>query len=125
MRPTRPVDKSQSFLEALHQKYASEFEEEIAKRKAARAEKKVANASWSNKVVKKEEKEKRKEKKDRKRKWLKNQEQEKVDSKYGDNEDGEDEGDDWDELAREERMAKKLKRGNITQSDFDMEFSEL
>ena len=42
-----------------------------------------------------------------------------------DNEDGEDEGDAWDELAREERMAKKLKRGNITQSDFDMEFSEL
>ena len=72
-----------------------------------------------------QEKEKRKEKKERKRKWLKNQEQEKVDSKDGDNEDGEDEGDDWDELAREERMAKKLKRGNITQSDFDMEFSEL
>ena len=75
--------------------------------------------------LKKEEKEKRKEKKDRKRKWLKSHEQEKVDSKDGDNEDGEDEGDDWDELAREERMAKKLKRGNITQSDFDMEFSEL
>lgn len=35
VRPTRPVDKPQSFLEALHLKYASEFEEEIAKRKAA------------------------------------------------------------------------------------------
>lgn len=35
VRPTRPIDKPQSFLEALHQKYASEFEEEIAKRKAA------------------------------------------------------------------------------------------
>ncbi|GAM41614.1 hypothetical protein TCE0_042r14863 [Talaromyces pinophilus] len=35
VRPTRPVDRPQSFLEALHQKYASEFEEETAKRKAA------------------------------------------------------------------------------------------
>uniref|UniRef100_A0A093V4U3 Tubulin-specific chaperone E n=1 Tax=Talaromyces marneffei PM1 TaxID=1077442 RepID=A0A093V4U3_TALMA len=34
VRPTRPIDIPQSFLEALHQKYASEFEEEIAKRKA-------------------------------------------------------------------------------------------
>ncbi|OKL59883.1 hypothetical protein UA08_04666 [Talaromyces atroroseus] len=35
VRPTRPVDKARTFLEALHQKYASEFEEEVAKRKAA------------------------------------------------------------------------------------------
>lgn len=34
VRPTRPCDKPLGFLEALHQKYASEFEEEIAKRKA-------------------------------------------------------------------------------------------
>lgn len=35
VRPTRHIDQPQSFLEALHQKYASEFEEELAKRKAA------------------------------------------------------------------------------------------
>ena len=33
-----------------------------------------------------------------------------MDGKDGDNGDGEGEADDWDELAREERMAKKLKR---------------
>jgi tubulin-specific chaperone E len=32
VRPFRPSDKPQGFLEALHQKYASEFEEELAKR---------------------------------------------------------------------------------------------
>ena len=48
-----------------------------------------------------------------------------MDGKDSDNGDGEDEADDWDELAKEERMAKKLKRGNITQNDFDMEFSGL
>ncbi|CRG84828.1 Tubulin-specific chaperone E [Talaromyces islandicus] len=35
VRPTRRVDQPQGFLEALRQKYASEFEEELAKRKAA------------------------------------------------------------------------------------------
>lgn len=38
--------------------------------------------------------------------------------------DDEDEGneDDWAELAREERMAKKVKKGEITQLEFDAEF---
>lgn len=35
VRPTRRIDQPQGFLEALRQKYASEFEEELAKRKAA------------------------------------------------------------------------------------------
>jgi tubulin-specific chaperone E len=38
VRPTRPVDQARTFLEALHQKYASEFEEEIAKRKASKGD---------------------------------------------------------------------------------------
>lgn len=33
IRPTRPFDKPRGFLEALHQKYASEFEEELARQK--------------------------------------------------------------------------------------------
>jgi hypothetical protein len=33
IRPARPFDKPQGFLEALHQKYASEFEEELARQK--------------------------------------------------------------------------------------------
>lgn len=40
VRPTRPIDKGQSFLEALHQKYASEFEEEREKKKAFEDDKK-------------------------------------------------------------------------------------
>ncbi|EED24243.1 tubulin-specific chaperone, putative [Talaromyces stipitatus ATCC 10500] len=35
VRPTRPIDKPRAFLEALHEKYASEFEEEIAKRQTS------------------------------------------------------------------------------------------
>lgn len=36
-----------------------------------------------------------------------------------------DDGDDWDELAREERMAKKLKKGEVSQKQFDAEFGDL
>ena len=36
-------------------------------------------------------------------------------------EDGDGE-DDWAELAREERMAKKVKRGEVTELAFDAEF---
>lgn len=120
--------ETKRLAEARKQKAITEAE--IAKRKAARAEKKAANAAWSSKVVRKEEKEKRKDKKDRKRKWLKTQQQQAEengtgdkDNKLGDGDDGDE--DDWEALAKEERMAKKLKRGNISQGDFDMEFSGL
>jgi len=33
--------------------------------------------------------------------------------------------DDWDELAREEKMAKRLRKGDISQKDFDAEFADL
>lgn len=38
--------------------------------------------------------------------------------------DGED-GNDWEELAREERMAKKVRRGDVSQGNFDKEFAGL
>ena len=36
---------------------------------------------------------------------------------------GEGNEDDWEELAREERMAKKVKKREITQLEFDAEFT--
>lgn len=105
---------------------------EGAERKAERLEQKKANAAWSNKLTRKEEQLKRKEKKDRKRKWQK-EHQEPVaiggsaTKKRGSEEDGSDvdDGDDWEELAREERMAKKVKRGAVSQEVFDGEFGGL
>lgn len=104
--------------------------EEIERRKRERADKKKANTAWSNKVVKKEEKLKRKEKRGKKREWLKQSTTEKaVGEKRGRAEsvgtEGDDIGDDWDELAREERMAKKVKKGLVSQDAFDGEFGEL
>ncbi|KAF5370137.1 hypothetical protein D9758_001025 [Tetrapyrgos nigripes] len=105
-------------------------EGERQKQKAQREEQKKNNAAWSNKVVKKEERDKRKEKKNRKRKWLKEQaatEKSSQDLKRSreEVEDGGDSGDDWDDLAREERIAKKVRKGEVSQKAFDAEFADL
>lgn len=82
-------------------------------------------------MSKREGKEKRKEMKGRKKEWQKAQTQvqdtaDDDDKKRAREDSGSDEGaDDWDELAREERMAKKLKRGDISQKDFDQQFTDL
>ena len=73
---------------------------------------------------------KKREKKDKKREWLK---QDRTETAVGEkrgrperaNTEGDVDEDDWDELAREERMAKKVKKGLVSQDAFDGEFGEL
>ena len=105
---------------------------ENEKNKVERLAKKKANVAWSDKTFRKETRERRKENKAKKRKWLKSQQPHpphpssgsaipqkrglEVDDRDEDNED------DWVELAREERMAKKVKKGEMTQLEFDAEF---
>ncbi|EIM90127.1 DEAD-domain-containing protein [Stereum hirsutum FP-91666 SS1] len=124
--------------EAQETKRLAALEEKASKISAPRPPPpdKTKYVPWSNKISKQEEKEKRREKKDRKKKWLKAQtatesgkdSEAPSASKRGRDDDavasGNDE-DDWEELAREERMAKKLKKGDVSQRDFDMEFAEL
>ena len=127
---TDPAKEASRLAELEKTKRVDKIAEAEKRRKEA-AEKKKANAAWSNKVAKKEEKEKRKLKKENKRKWLKEQQKsaeatnnDKKRSR-GAGEDEDDDGDDWEELAREERMAKKLKRGEISQKEFDNAFADL
>ncbi|KAF9485333.1 DEAD-domain-containing protein [Pholiota conissans] len=105
------------------------------KRHAANANKKKKNSSWSEKADQKDEKQKRKDKKKLKAKWLKSQAlveaplpMEHATGKRQREDIGEniqDDDEEWDELAREEKMAKRLRRGDISQSDFDAEFGDL
>ncbi len=37
----------------------------------------------------------------------------------------EEDGDDWEALAKEERMAKRVKKGQVSQREFDAEFADL
>lgn len=110
---------------------------EKAKNKALAAEKvkersrkKKANAAWSENMDRQAERTKRKEVKIAKVKWLRANETqaaeastEEATSKRDRDEDGSD--DDWDELVREERMAKKVKKGEVSQKAFDAEFGDL
>jgi ATP-dependent RNA helicase DDX55/SPB4 len=103
---------------------------ENQKNKVERLAKKKTNVAWSNQTLKREARDKRKEKKAKRKQWLKSQQSgpsssaSVVPQKRGLEADDEDEGneDDWAELAREERMAKKVKKGEITQLEFDAEF---
>ncbi|EPQ55480.1 hypothetical protein GLOTRDRAFT_129657 [Gloeophyllum trabeum ATCC 11539] len=110
---------------AREAKRLSEAEESKSKDKApAKSKKPKAKVAvaWSEQLAKKEGKEKRREIKAAKRKWLKSQQtQEGMKRARADSEDA----DDWKELAREERMAKKVKKGLVEQADFDNEFAEL
>ena len=108
--------------------------DEKERRRTNRTGKKQHNLAWSNQVARKEEKDKRKEKKDRRKKWLKGQlppgevtasDPSLKRARIPATEDDGSLGDDWDELAREERMAKKVRRGNISQGAFDEQFADL
>ena len=103
---------------------------ENQKHKAERLVKKKANVAWSDKTLKKEVRDKRREVKAKRKKWLKSQQSGPSSStpvapqKRGleVDDENEDDGGDWAELAREERMAKKAKKGEIAQLEFDAEF---
>jgi ATP-dependent RNA helicase DDX55/SPB4 len=95
-------------------------------------EQKKRNSSWSQQNNRKEERLKRKEKKVRKAKWLREQGKKDVPDMAIDKKKrsrtgticNSDSDDEWEELAREEKMAKKLRRGEIDQAAFDREFGE-
>lgn len=85
-------------------------------------------------MARKEEKDVRREKKQRKKKWLKthattepaevNQSLKRPRSPASGDASSQDE-DDWDQLAAEERMAKKVRKGDVSQKSFDAEFGDL
>jgi len=107
--------------------------EERLKKKApkhdseTRAAKRKRNAAWSQQVEIKEDKDKRRAKKEKKRKWLKSQMGDGSLTGVSNKTELEESGgeDDWDELAREERIAKKLRKGTVSQKEFDEEFGDL
>jgi ATP-dependent RNA helicase DDX55/SPB4 len=106
--------------------------DEKQERTTVRRENRKRNSAWSEKTGKREERDKRKEKRIRKKKWLQTQapepsrpEGDGLRKRVHSEDNTELDGGDWTELAREERMAKKVKRGDISQKMFDAEFGDL
>ncbi|KAG2221660.1 hypothetical protein INT45_001185 [Circinella minor] len=83
---------------------------------------KKTSEAWSKKTDAKVRKVERRTKKDRKKEFLKKRKQEEVQDDDNNNNADNDE-DDWEELAKEERMAKKVKRGRMNQEKFDEMFA--
>lgn len=113
-------------------KSAEQSEKEQEQRRIQRADQKKANAPWSEKLGKRDEREVRKEKKKKKKQWLKTQavsvvEQNDLKRARDEDMDAVDSNDeeDWSEIAREERMAKKVRRGDVSRKAFDAEFGDL
>ncbi|KZT11312.1 DEAD-domain-containing protein [Laetiporus sulphureus 93-53] len=110
-------------LAELANRAASELD--VKRRREKHAEKRKTNAAWSDNVSRKDERLKRKEKRDRKRKWQKANQKEKTESKGSrrSRDDAAPACDDEDDWEREERMAKKVKRGVLSKEEFDGEFN--
>lgn len=104
---------------------------ENEKNRADRVAKGRLNAAWSNQTFKRETRDKRKEKKAKKKQWLKSQQPQPSSStplvpqkRHVEADDDDDSNeDDWAELAREERMAKKVRKGEMSRLEFDTEFA--
>ena len=99
---------------------ADDDKQDNVQAKERRKIQKAKNAAWSNKTVQKAAKDKRKLKKEKKQEWLRSQRTLSTNTQSKRKE--LDDEDEWEELAREERMAKKLKQGKLDTKVFDEEF---
>jgi ATP-dependent RNA helicase DDX55/SPB4 len=94
-----------------------EYQEKIKEAKPQFQKKKAA--AWSEKADAKERKQVRKEKKQKKKEFLKRQVEEEKESQKRKLEEDKEDQDDWAELAREEKMAKKVKKGRMDKKAFN------
>jgi len=100
--------------------------EKEAEKARERVELRKRNVAWSQQATRKEGKEKRKDKRQRKRTWFESQKDNTATANpSNDLVSPSDNEDDWDELAREEREAKKLRKGFIMETEFNAEFNGL
>ncbi|RKP10546.1 P-loop containing nucleoside triphosphate hydrolase protein [Thamnocephalis sphaerospora] len=122
-------------------KYADKVREK-ARQKRLQAEKtktkddkgahKKRKEAWSDARDARDRRRERREKRERKRTYLEQKKAEEIDKLIaaarqenenggGDGDGNDDDADDWAELQREERLAKKLKKGKITKDEFERE----
>ncbi|KAF7730397.1 ATP-dependent rRNA helicase spb4 [Apophysomyces ossiformis] len=97
-----------------------EMNQEQQAKKPARDHKQKKSVAWSDKQDAKARKQERKTKRDRKKEAIKR----KQDEMKARQDAAEEEEDDWDELAAEERMAKKVKKGKMDKKEFEAMFFE-
>jgi ATP-dependent RNA helicase DDX55/SPB4 len=130
------ADAAQEAKRAADRAAAAQTRAEGAVQAQARRERKKANEAWSVQDDRRTARDVRKDKKVRKRKWERAQAQAEAQpgtaaAAQGDGtaqaqaDGGADGADDWAEMAREERAAKKVRTGAVGQPEFDADFADL
>lgn len=104
--------------EAKRLRELKEYQEKLKQAKPQQFKKKT-NTAWSEKTDAKERKLVRKEKKQAKKEFLKKEALEQVENKKRQLEE---EKEDWEELAEEERMYKKVRKGKMDKNAFEEMF---
>ncbi|RIB07190.1 P-loop containing nucleoside triphosphate hydrolase protein [Gigaspora rosea] len=110
---------------AREQKRLSKLESDNAKLNIQQTsrQKKVFKGPWSEKLAAKQRRTERRIKRSKKREYLKKRKAEEINGSSDDINKSKDIGvcfeDEWEELQKEERLAKKLKKGIINQEEFD------
>ncbi|KAI8885193.1 DEAD-domain-containing protein [Backusella circina FSU 941] len=110
--------------EAKRLRELKEYQEKIKQAKPQQHLQKKKTAAWSDKAEAKERKQVRKEKKQKKREFLKRQAEEDKETQKRKLEEDQEDIDDWEEMAKEERMAKKVRKGQMNKKDFDDMFMD-
>lgn len=125
---------------------ADKTQKDVDKERSTRRAQAKKNAAWSEKVEDREAREARRAKRGKKKEWLKKEagppaevagtlraSRVRTKDKGGgdggagektNEENGGDDGDDWEEMAREEKMAKKVRQGTMGKKAFDSMFQE-
>ncbi|EJU02514.1 DEAD-domain-containing protein [Dacryopinax primogenitus] len=93
-------------------------------RKQAKVAQKAKNGAWSDKTKHRALRELRRDKKKRKKEWEKKTATTPASALTG-NDDDSDDGEDWKELQKEQRLAKKVRKGRVSQAEFNTEFTQL
>ena len=105
-------------VQELAVKRSSVADEERQRLRKERREKKKRNAAWSSKTLQKEQRDQRREKKGRKRAWTKVVKATDTSTKQDEHVDNDTDGEqDWEELKKEDRLAKKVKRAGFVLSN--------
>ncbi|KAI7886768.1 DEAD-domain-containing protein [Lichtheimia hyalospora FSU 10163] len=122
LKDTKQITFTPADIDWNNYKYQDKNRENKRQREAAapapinKKPKKQVTEAWSAKKEAKMKKQERRTKKERKKEYLKR----KADQVEKDDE----QDNDWDDLAAEERMAKKVRKGKVNQKEFDNMFMD-
>lgn len=105
-------------MQELAMKRSSKADEQRQRLCKDRQERKRRNGAWSSKTLQREQRDKRREKKGRKKAWAKAVQAPNTSAKEDEYPDGDNDGaEDWEDLKRENRLAKKAKRAGFVASE--------